>query len=233
MKRILILAALAAGAWGQQQKNAVYEEPQQRVAQVFTIRYGGISQIAQALRTSGATVYEDQRLKTLVVSAPRSLMQNFAEIVQKLDVPAEPPKNVEVITYLLEASGQSAQSGNVPAVLNPVTKQLTELFGYSGFRVLDAALVRTREGEQANTQGKLTFGTTSQGYYLQFRPSVLTSAKGRVIRMERFSFDANALGAQVRADFEIGEGQKVVVGKTGLEGPDRALVLVVTGRVID
>jgi hypothetical protein len=37
----------------------------------------------------------------------------------------------------------------------------------------------------------------------------------------------------VRANLDVKEGGKVVVGKTGIEGNQRALLLVVTGKIVD
>jgi hypothetical protein len=35
------------------------------------------------------------------------------------------------------------------------------------------------------------------------------------------------------ANLDIKEGQKVVIGKTGIEGSQSALILVATGKVVD
>jgi hypothetical protein len=39
--------------------------------------------------------------------------------------------------------------------------------------------------------------------------------------------------ASIQTVVDIREGQKVIVGKTGLNGPDQAIILVLTAKVVD
>jgi hypothetical protein len=49
----------------------------------------------------------------------------------------------------------------------------------------------------------------------------------------RFNVGTGSGIPMINTSFEISAGQFAVIGKTGLEGPDRALLLVATSRVIE
>jgi hypothetical protein len=159
-------------------------------------------------------------------------MQNAAEIVAKLDAPMPGPRNVELTFYILEAG---AQGGTVPAVLEPVTKQMREMFGYQGFRVLDSPVVRAREGHNASVSGTVMTGGKPQGYQMSLRTSAIERTKQAVVRIDEMRFNVGTGSGipMINTSFEISAGQFAVIGKTGLEGPDRALLLVATSRVIE
>ncbi len=86
---------------------------------------------------------------------------------------------------------------------------------------------------------------TPTTYALQFRSARITSdEKGRVVWLDRLRLGAHVpivgqsqnvtyTDVGIVADVDIREGQKVVVGKANMEGPDKALFLVVTAKIAD
>ncbi len=77
--------------------------------------------------------------------------------------------------------------------------------------------------------------------------NIIQEGKGNTIRIGGLEFTAEQHGtmgtapvtvpktpsARIRTSIDVGEGQKVVVGKTALNFPDNALILVLTAKVID
>lgn len=241
MKKLAILLALAiplAAAQGQSNNtpNAVFvDKSPGRAARVFTIRNGDPDQIAQALRTAGANTSVDRRLRMIVVSADSSLLNDLADIVQKMDVPAPLPKSVEITAYLIQASSQAADSGAIPADLDPVIKQFRSMFGYQGYKLLDSAMLRSRETDRVRLAGVLALPTSTNPveanrnrYDIVYRPSVVGD---RIIRLEGFNLSGQLVNT-MQTDLEFAQGQKVVVGKAGLEGGDRNLIVVLSGRIV-
>jgi hypothetical protein len=234
MRRLVLLAVLVVVACAQE-KSA--QPPPPRVTQVFTVKNANPQQVSNTLRTLGYQSDFDRRLGMIVVSAERSAMSSIAEVIQKLDSPAPSPKNVEITMFVLEAAAQGGQSGPIPAGLEPVTKQMQTMFGYQSFRVMDAPIMRGREGENTSTSGVLMLGGKPMGYGLRLRPGVIVTGKEPFIRLEALGFNLHSGMAGMNISIstegvEFAAGQMAVIGKTGLEG-ERTLLLVVTGRIID
>lgn len=237
MTKLALLLALAIPLAAQTQANnpgnAVFvDKAPGKAARVFAIKNGDPDQIAAALRTAGANTSVDRRLKMIVVSAEPSLLNDMADIVQKLDVAAPAPKSIEITAYLIQASSQSSESGPIPVDLEPVLKQFRTMFNYQGFKLLDAAMLRSRETDRVRVAGSLALPppTTANRnrYDITFRPSVVG---GRIIRLETFSLSGQFVNSMV-TDLEFTEGQKVVVGKAGLEEGNRSLIVVLSGRIV-
>jgi hypothetical protein len=166
----------------------------------------------------------------VVVSAESTLMPGLADIVQKLDIAAPAPKSIEITAYLIQASMNAADTGPMPTELEAVMKQARALFGYQGFKLADSPILRSRETQQARVSGVLSIPAKGPGapqYSLFYRPSVIGD---KIIRLQDFRMDGHLNVLQT--DVEFVEGQRVVVGKSGLEGGDRALMIVLTGRIV-
>ena len=101
-------------------------------------------------------------------------------------------------------------------------------------------------GSEAETSGILNAGTPPK--MSQFSVRNVTIGEDGVIRIDRMhaglripfrtSTTASQPGKQeyvttgIDQNVDIKEGQKVVVGRSSLEGPERALFLILTARVI-
>jgi hypothetical protein len=146
---------------------------------------------------------------------------------------------------MLLATQEPAAGGGVPAELQSTVAQLKNVFAYQGFQMLETAVLRGRPGESVMANGVLSAGKEDSAQYsLSFRPYVQSDDKARSIRIDRLEFSVNrhsvkpqgfqpSTSIAIRSDIDVKEGQKVIVGKTGLEGNQRALILVVTGKIVE
>lgn len=234
MKKALIVLVVAASLWAQQKKE---DQKADQVTKVFEIKNGNAQRIADTLTRLGAEVRWSPDVNMISVRADRGLMPALEQVVQRLDTLAPSVRNVELTVYLLEASQETGPEGALPADLQPTVKQLKGVFAYQGFRVLDTLLLRGREGQYLDVTGRLASGQKPElfTYVLRLRPSVRTEGKERLIRLDNVSLSVNVSGGRVglSTDLDVKEGQKVVVGKTGLEGSQKALIMVVSGKIVE
>jgi hypothetical protein len=148
--------------------------------------------------------------------------------------------------YLLEASREPpASAASIPPDLQPTVTQLRNVFAYQNFQVLDTAVLRSRSGETAEVRGVLSLPKdVAVRYQLRLRPTVQADERTRSIRIDDLLFSTQVPispqpsgsrweEARINANIDVKDGQKVVVGKTGLEGTQRALILVLSGKVVD
>src|SRR5262249_12289641 len=140
-------------------------------------------------------------------------------------------------------------TGNpIPQDVQPVITQLKSAFAFKNYRMLDALTLRTRSGGPASTSGVLSSGPGLPAT-TEFKIRAATVSEDGTIRIDDLhaslrlpytvtkSVQAGARGGSaerevayrnsgVEQSVDVKEGQKVVVGRTSLEGPDKALFLV-------
>jgi type II/III secretion system protein len=225
---------------------------QDRVQKVITIKNGNLGAINRTLKdllpgNAGVLVTNDN--EHLVVSGSKEQVAAFEEIIKQLDVPQAPEQNIQTTVYMVVAT-QAQSSGVMPTELDSVVTQLKSLFPYKGYRLLDSFILRSRSGQGAEASGFVPSAqaTTSQMIYQSrfSRATVDASDKGRIIRFNGLRLgmrvptptgaggQVNYLDVGINTDVDVPEGKKVVVGKTSaVEGPDSALILVISAKVVD
>jgi hypothetical protein len=244
---ICALFALLAPAMAQEAKKEEKPAPVEEkglVTKIFEVKYQDVSRLAQLLSPFGARLQPSGEFKAITASGRPELVTAVGEAIKRFDVPV---KNVEVTLYILAGVSQAPQQENIPKELDGVTKQLRGLFAYQGYRLLDTMLMRGREGQgaQANGVGASAGGSTFPiRYQVRFNStSVTPDGKGNMVRIDRLNFSANVpiqssgggmtnVDTGINTDVDVREGQKFVVGKTGMGGAD-ALILVLTAKVVD
>jgi hypothetical protein len=239
MKKALVVLAvvLAASLWGQEQKPKA--GPGVPDVKVFTVRPANTDRIRRTLEmvVGKEHVAAEAGSNTFVVTANPALMPSVQQVVKDLDVSTQPAQNVELTFYVLQGSKEPEAGGaSLPTELESTVKQLKSAFAYQSFRLLDTLFIRGRSGQFANVSGRAESrkGDPPSNYNLRVLPSVSSDARPPAIRLDalRFNF-GGPWSVGFEADVDIKEGQKVVIGKSGIEGNQSALILVATGRIVD
>lgn len=235
-KALVVLATLlATGAWAQEQP-----------VKVFTVKPPNVERIQRTLRmvVGDQNVTVDSASATLVVKASPAMMPAVDQVVKELDVATPSAKNVELTFYILHATNEpAADSGPLPAGLQPVITQLKSVFAYRGFRLLDTAFIRTRGGDWANVSGQAEMPSGPSSYVLKLRPLVSAESRPATIRLDALHFQesitwtkgttsgSGVIGFDSNVDLQ--EGQQAVIGKTSIEGNRSALILVASGKIVE
>jgi hypothetical protein len=186
----------------------------------------------------------------LILSGPKDAVAGFEEIVKQLDVAPVIKKDVETTVYMIIASAQSTGTASLPPDLDPAVKQLKTIFNYKGFRLLESFVLRSRDGENGQTNGFLPpLESLPPGNKIsyQFQYNEVSIDGGDTARVAHFhhlslsirvpiavASGTTNVDARIATDIDVPEGKKVVVGKTSaLEGSDGALILVISAKVVD
>ena len=131
----------------------------------------------------------------------------------------------------------------------PAVAQLKGLFSYKGFRLLDNFVLRSRSGERGESSGFVESGTEGRKITYSFQFARVRVDKTDTARQVRFDHLQLSMAvpnghdlkgeerwarASIQTDVDVPEGKQVVIGKTsGFEGPDSALILVISAKVVD
>lgn len=240
MKRLLL--TILAGAALLMADDAPAKQPQ--VQKIFKLQYADANRVANLLRPLGIMVNAESQSNVLAVTGSPQTISAVEDALKKLDVPPAPVKNVELTGYLLLGSPQGSDAPDL-AKLASVIKELRSLSPFKSFKLLESFNLRDRDGQKGHVQGFLSgfsptptkFGTFVPFYDFGFnRLSVTSSSGSPVVRLDGVGLrvqEAYSQDARIDTDVDIREGQKVVVGKTNVNGADQALFLVLSAKLVE
>jgi hypothetical protein len=220
------------------------------IRKIFEIKYQDVHQLADVLGVFGIPVHSNSALHAISVTGPREVVGAVEDAIKRLDVPIPPVKNIELTAYLLVASLEQGTPKSPPSELEGVIKQLRATFSYQGFRLLDTFVLRFRDGASGAVNGVAPKASDQEGpslYKFSFNSAGLASdSASRIIRINQLRMGADALvrmgpdphnfstvESVITTNVDVREGQKVVVGKTAIDGSNNALFLVLTAKVLD
>lgn len=221
MKKTLAIGLLALANFGR---------AQEFVRKVIPVKYANLNQVTELVKVFGANCV--QIGDSIAVNGHSDAVDAIEAALKKIDVPPPAEPDVELTAYLIGASSDTtAAETQFPPSLEPVVKQLRGVFTYRDYRVMESFVMRVRSGTGGTDNGAIK---EVGAYRLQFRSlSSTEKPNGHSIHINalRLELETNHSSSSIQTDIDIGEGQKVVVGKTSL--PNSAVILVLSARVVD
>lgn len=238
MKRMLLMSMLAlAPSWAQEKPQ---EKPDDQVQRLVRLKYADPGSITSLLRYFGVQLIPDQKMMVISLSGRKSAVETAEAAIKQLDVPGAAQKDIEMTVYFVVGSDSAPAPTDspIPAEIQSTIATLKTTFPYKSYSLLDALSLRTRAGSGADTSGNLGGGRVTN-----FRVrSASVEAEGGMIRIDQLHAVLRALhtigdkaeyrDTGISTDVvDVKEGQKLVVGRSSLEGPGKALFLVLIARV--
>lgn len=224
---------------------------------VIQVKYADVASLAEIIHPFSVThgvVSFNRDFKVLTITGDPETLNFMEETIKRFDVPPPSTKNIEITAYLLLGE-ESASGARVSNDLEGVIKQLKNVFPYSSFSLLDTFVIRCREGKGGKASGIAPSKSTEQSVRtlitLEF-DAVRLWEKGnsKSIRIDQLrmgeKIPLKSVGAApnayvnytyvesgINTDIDLLEGQKIVVGKSTVDGSNNAIFLVLSARVVD
>jgi hypothetical protein len=237
MKRLVITALLALPLLAQQPP-----QPQvpQRTTKLIHLKYADPSAINHLVSQFGVNVVANSQMKVMTIDGMPDRLAAAEAAIQQLDVA---PKNVELVVHLVVGSDQVLpNAAAVPAEIRDVISQLKGTFTFKEYRMLDVLIIRTRAGSSAESTGILDQRSNPPRLSMFTVRNTTVSEDGQTVRLDRMHAGiripivnqgkTNYTDTGVDQDIDVKEGQKVVVGRSSLEGPSQALFVILTAKVL-
>lgn len=236
MKRLILLVVLAVPLLAQPG-----QDPNERIQKLVALKYADPQTVSNLLADFGVDRRADHNLKVIALSGRRANVMTAEDAIKQLDVPSAASKDIDLTVYFVVASDQN-ESGlsPIPADLQSTVATLKTTFPFKTYALLDALSLRSRSGVTADTSGVL-----SGNRITQFRVGSATIEPESMIRIDRLhaglrtpvsagdgkiSYLDTGISTEV---VDVKEGQKLVVGRSSVNGPDRALFLVLIAKAVD
>jgi hypothetical protein len=243
-----LLILLAASALAQDAAQAPAQPKKPDAQRLFVLKYADPQQLSNLLRVFDAQTTPNTGFHALAIRANPDAMNAIEEAIKRLDVPAAAPRDVDLTAQLVLGAEGADQAGSaLPKDLESVVAQLRQTFPFKTYGLLDVLTLRSRTGGNGQTS------TTSSGGAVpvngQPQPvesslnlnSISVEGDGATVRIDGFNLAANVpYGSggmlqshrlNLRTDLDIKEGQKVVVGRLGIN-PSQALFVVLTAKIL-
>lgn len=177
--------------------------------------------------------------KILVVSDYPENIERILQAIRQVDVK---PADLQFTVQLILGSDTEEKSGEqVPT--DPVMRELRNLLKYKVYTLLDTSLIRAMD----NADSEVRMGEKAD-FEFWIRPKVVKDDKGSLIQMEvrlrqiRIAgTPPNATSSKVEyittdligTTLNLKPGDKTVVGVSKLDGGDKGLILIISGKIVD
>lgn len=174
----------------------------------------------------------------LVISDTPETLSKILAVIKEIDI-----KPVDLLFTVQLVLGSEAGDSKTDEVLqnDPLIVELKKLLRYKSFTLLDSNLIRTLNLGEA----EVSLGRDTE-IDLVLRPRFIQEENDRLIqvgvRLRRFdeviqtsAQDKNPVRATILIDTQLTmkSGEKTVVGVSKLNGGDKGLILILSGKVID
>jgi hypothetical protein len=219
--------------------------PPEQVQKLVTLKYADPQSVANLISVFGLdSVRLDTHLKVISLSGTKARVASAEEAIKQLDLPSAAPKNIELTVFFVVGSDQNPLAGNpIPAELQTVVTQLKTTFPFKAYALLDVLALRTRSGSGAETSGQLNGSSRLSTFRVQ---SASVDGDGSNIRLEHLHAGVRnlvSLGDPTKKQYvdtgisadvvDVKDGQKLVIGRSSLDGPEKALFLVLIAKIIN
>lgn len=256
--RTLMTILLAAGLLSAQDKppEVKQETLEAVIIPVKTLTGDSFDRLVKLLGVFGAHMSADSQLRTIVVYAPKDVIEQVRKVVNELDRPGSEAaigRNIEMTMTFLKCSTKppAVAPPALPADLESVAKQLRAATQYKNIELMDVVPLRLQEGKDTEQTLRLPGSTATPGALalatVRLHPeSVSRKDQGRFVRFAflRFNFRLPVStgsspnqyqlvesGLSTSGDFM--EGQKTVLGKVSGAEEDSAIFVVIALKVLD
>jgi len=156
-KFVVLTVVVASLLTGQEKAGPVkLPNPEAAIIPVKTLTGDAFNRLAKMLKVFNVPYEADEQLRTIVVYAPKDIVDQMRKVVEQLDRPGSQAaigRNFDMTLAFLLCSTKSLQtSAAVPSDLEPVVKQLRAATPYTSFSAVDVVPIRVQEGK--NTEQK-------------------------------------------------------------------------------
>lgn len=260
---LILTAALLAG---QEKRTEAEEQPRREgfeaaIISVKTLSGDSFNRLAKLLGAFGAKYTYDDKLRTIVVYAPKDVVAEMRRVVAELDRPGSEAaigRNIEMTLSFLKCSTKAAAApASLPPDLEPVARQLRAATPYTDIRLWDVVPLHVQEGKITEQSLRLPGsipdlpGAIATAQIKILPEAVIERESGRYVRFAdlRFGFRipytvGPAVGAQSFRQFQFAdvglntagdlkEGQKTVLGKISGIDEESSVFVVVSLRVLE
>ncbi|MBN1274563.1 MAG: hypothetical protein JXB26_20060 [Candidatus Aminicenantes bacterium] len=170
----------------------------------------------------------------LIIDDTSDSLAKMISILEEIDkAPLDLQFHIELIMGM---AGDEGGKVDKELMSDPVIKELRTLLKYKSFQLLDSSLIKVQDGYYSNQR----MGGEGISLKLRLRPRYIKEDKKDTFRVDLglshfqgYKPDGNERTATlIDTVLNLEDGQRTVVGVSKLNGGDKALILIISGKVL-
>ncbi len=235
---VFVLAFILIGAgMGQEQKPKMRQE----IVKLKYIDKEEILNVLYTFKSPDGRISSSPKSGLLTISDYPENVEKVLEVIRELDVK---PADIQFSIQLVLASAVD-EPGKSDALIkdDTVIKELRSLLNYKYFYPLDSSFVRALHGEYS----EVTMGERAElklflaPKYIKEDNEALIQVETRLSKIVPVAYAPGATETRspyssltlLTSNFTLKSGDKTVVGVSKLDGGDKGLILIITGKVVN
>ncbi len=238
---VLFLAVISLPTMGQE-KN---QKPELKT-EMIRLKYANplfLRGLLEPYKSDAGNIFADSTQNLLVISDQPENIARILGIIKELDVK---PMDLEFNVQLLIGSETADTKADPALENNPIVAELKKLLRYKGFSFLDQTIIRTMNIVTADVGALMG---KNPGLWLEIRePRYIKDGNAEMIQIyvrllqmneraeksaDQNSKPASSTTTLIKTNLTLNSGEKTVVGVSRLDGGDKGLILIISGKVIE
>jgi hypothetical protein len=198
---IVTAITLAVSLVSAQEKQAEVkqEAPEAVIIPVKTLSGDSFNRLVKLLGVFNARYTADDRLRTILVYAPKEVVAEMRRVVEELDRPGSEAAighNIEMtLAFLKSSTKPSSEKRDLPADLESAARQLRAATQYKDIQLWDVVSLHLQEGKDAEQDVRLPAavsgvpGMFATGQVRIRAEAVIRKDTGRYVRFDRLNIN--------------------------------------------
>jgi hypothetical protein len=235
-----VLAEDPAGPAAQAQKDET-ANLRKEIVKLKYVRATDIQNFLYAYVSREGHIQVNSNMPTILsISDTPENVEKILAAIREIDV--KPADILFTVQLVLGSEADAATDADLQT--DPIVKELRKLLRYKGYTILDSTLIRVINRENAS----VVLGPKAE-FEFALRPDVAGDAKTPVIKTEVRLRQITRLGGTTAKDgtyqpmtnvvtliessLNIKSGDRTVVGVSKLDGGDKGLILIISGKIVE
>jgi len=175
----------------------------------------------------------------LIVEDIPEMVEKILSILKEIDIkPLDLQFTVDLIMGSMSGDIEAGVSRSKPTERlksDPLIKELTRVLAYESFMKLDSTLIKVQD----NSRSTQRMGGEGLTFRLDLQPRFIKEEDGESIRVElsltkdSYKNDGSLIALTlINTTISLKSGERSVVGVSKLNGGDKALILILSGKVL-
>jgi hypothetical protein len=178
-----------------------------------------------------------QERNALIIEDTPEVVEKLLSMLKELDVkPLDLQFTADLILGSLETFLGATGDEVKELMSDPVIKELNSLLRYKSFKRLDSSIIKVQD----NTSSSQRIGGSDINIQLGIRPRFIKEEKADAVLVELDLSQSKGLTSEgkertytlLHTTLTLKSGERTVVGVSKLDGGDKALILILSGKVI-
>jgi hypothetical protein len=240
---VAVLSTTSIGAFGSQDQ-VPRPELRKELVKLKYIRARQVHQLLVGYQSEYGRIRIEDELNIITLQDTPEIVEKMLSVIQEIDVkPVDILFTVDLIVGAFKEEGEEVtrvggKASDRELESDPLMKEMQRVMRFKTLNKIGSALLRVQDGKHSEQ----IIGGSGMEFRLQLRPRHVREEKGDAFQMDlelrhqRVRKIGNSTQTQSVALIEtaltLRSGEKTIVGVSKLDGGDKALVLVVSGKII-